>query len=110
MSIVNALYRYGSRISCLNLTLLHEWCDLNRLSNAYFDAKFKKTPFTPLLSEKVTCYNFVTNYPKSQIIGLSFKTLITFEFSTSRSERATIGYVIHLHVTNYSKSIDSNHL
>jgi hypothetical protein len=35
---------YGSRISCLNLTLLHEWCALNRLSNAYFDAKFKKTP------------------------------------------------------------------
>jgi hypothetical protein len=33
---------YGSRISCLNLTLLHEWCDLNRLSNAYFDAKLKK--------------------------------------------------------------------
>jgi hypothetical protein len=25
---------------------LHEWRDLNRLSNAYFDAKFKKTPFT----------------------------------------------------------------
>jgi hypothetical protein len=21
---------------------LHEWCDLNRLSNAYFDAKLKK--------------------------------------------------------------------
>jgi hypothetical protein len=33
---------YGSRISCSNLTLLHEWCDLNRLSNAYSDAKFKK--------------------------------------------------------------------
>jgi hypothetical protein len=27
--------------------LLHEWCALNRLSNAYFDDKFKKkTPFT----------------------------------------------------------------
>jgi hypothetical protein len=40
LSIVNALYR-------LRITdqLLHEWCDLNRLSNAYFDAKFKKTPF-----------------------------------------------------------------
>jgi hypothetical protein len=36
---------YGSRISCLNLTLLHKWCALNRLSNAYFYAKFKKTPF-----------------------------------------------------------------
>jgi hypothetical protein len=36
---------YGSRISCLNLTLLHEWCDLNRLSNAYFDAKFQKNTF-----------------------------------------------------------------
>jgi hypothetical protein len=33
-SIVNALY--GSRISCLNLTPLHEWCGLN------FDAKLKK--------------------------------------------------------------------
>jgi hypothetical protein len=44
LSIVNPLYRL--RISCLNLTLLHEWCDLNRLSKAYFDATFKKTPFT----------------------------------------------------------------
>jgi hypothetical protein len=35
----------GSRISCLNLMLLHEWCVLNRLSNANFDAKFKKIPF-----------------------------------------------------------------
>jgi hypothetical protein len=26
--------------------LLDEWCDLNRLPNAYFDAKLKKTPFT----------------------------------------------------------------
>jgi hypothetical protein len=32
-----------SRISCLNLTLLHKWCVLNRLSNANFDAK-KKHP------------------------------------------------------------------
>jgi hypothetical protein len=30
---------YGSRISCLNLTLLHEWCVLNRLSNAKLKKK-----------------------------------------------------------------------
>jgi hypothetical protein len=29
----------GSGISCLNFTLLHEWCVLNRLSNAKFDLK-----------------------------------------------------------------------
>jgi hypothetical protein len=44
-SIVNALY--GSRISCLNLTLLHKRCVLNGLSNTNFDAKLKKKqPFT----------------------------------------------------------------
>jgi hypothetical protein len=44
VSIVNALYslRITDQLfkEGLNLTLLHEWCDLNRLSNAYFDAKF----------------------------------------------------------------------
>jgi hypothetical protein len=36
---------YGSRISCLNLTFLHGWCALNRLSNANFDATSKKNTF-----------------------------------------------------------------
>jgi hypothetical protein len=45
LSIVNALYRLRITDQLFNLTLLHEWCALNRLSNAYFDAKFKKTPF-----------------------------------------------------------------
>jgi hypothetical protein len=26
----------------LNLTLLQKWCDLNRVSNAYFNAELKK--------------------------------------------------------------------
>jgi hypothetical protein len=45
---VNALYDtgYGSRISCLNLTFLHEWCVHNRLFNGYYEVKFKKTPDT----------------------------------------------------------------
>jgi hypothetical protein len=38
-SIVNVFY--GSRISCLNLTFLHEWCVHNRLFNANFENKFK---------------------------------------------------------------------
>jgi hypothetical protein len=38
-SIVNALY--GSRISYLNLTFLHEWCVHNRLFNDNFEDKFK---------------------------------------------------------------------
>jgi hypothetical protein len=33
-SIVNALY--GSRITCLNLMFLHEWCVYNRLLNSNF--------------------------------------------------------------------------
>jgi hypothetical protein len=45
LSIVNALYRLRITDQRLNLTFLHEWCDLNRLSNPYFDAKFQKTPF-----------------------------------------------------------------
>jgi hypothetical protein len=44
-SIVNALYRLRITDQLFKSTLLHEWCDLNRLSNAYFDARFKKTPF-----------------------------------------------------------------
>jgi hypothetical protein len=46
--IVNALYDtgYGSRISCLNLTFLQEWCVHNRLFNGYYEVKFKKTPDT----------------------------------------------------------------
>jgi hypothetical protein len=39
-AIVNAHTGYGLRISCLNLTFLHGWCALNRLSNANFDARF----------------------------------------------------------------------
>jgi hypothetical protein len=41
-SIVNALYRL--RIICLNVTFLHEWSVHNRLFNAYYEVKFKKTP------------------------------------------------------------------
>jgi hypothetical protein len=56
-SIVNALYR-------LRITELFksypftrvEWCDLNRLSNAYFDAKFKKTPFICCLGPIISYY------------------------------------------------------
>jgi predicted membrane protein len=48
-SIVSALYRvklespctaYGSRISRLNLTFLHDRCVLNRLSGAHYEVKF----------------------------------------------------------------------
>jgi hypothetical protein len=46
LSIVNALYRLRITDQLFKSYALHEWCDLNRLSNAYFDAKFKKTPFT----------------------------------------------------------------
>jgi hypothetical protein len=42
LSIVNAHTGYGLQFSCLYLTFLHEWCALNRLSNAYFDVKLKK--------------------------------------------------------------------
>jgi hypothetical protein len=44
LSIVNALYRLRITDQLFKSYTLHEWCDLNRLSNAYFDAKFKKTP------------------------------------------------------------------
>jgi hypothetical protein len=47
LSIVNALYRLriaDQLFSSYAFTRV-EWCDLNRLSNAYFDAKFKKTSF-----------------------------------------------------------------
>jgi hypothetical protein len=44
-SIVNALYGLRITDQLFKSYALHEWCDLNRLSNAYFDAKFKKTPF-----------------------------------------------------------------
>jgi hypothetical protein len=45
LSIVNALCRLRITDQLFKSYALHEWCDLNRLSNAYFDAKFKKTPF-----------------------------------------------------------------
>jgi hypothetical protein len=51
---VNALYRLRITDQLFKSTLLHEWCDLNRLSNAYFDARFKKTPFI--------CYSEQTVY------------------------------------------------
>jgi hypothetical protein len=50
-SIVNALYRLRITDQLFKSTLLHEWCDLNRLSNAYFDARFKKTAFTFIKSK-----------------------------------------------------------
>jgi hypothetical protein len=35
-----------------SFTLLDEWCDLNRLSDAYYDAKLKKkTPFIRKLAQ-----------------------------------------------------------
>jgi hypothetical protein len=40
LSIVNALYRLWITDQLFTSYDLHEWCDLNRLSNAYFDAKF----------------------------------------------------------------------
>jgi hypothetical protein len=43
LSIVNALYRLRITDQLFKSYALHQWCDLNRLSNAYFDAKFKKT-------------------------------------------------------------------
>jgi hypothetical protein len=49
LSIVNALYRLRITDQLFKSYALHQWCDLNRLSNAYFDAKFKKQPFTALL-------------------------------------------------------------
>jgi hypothetical protein len=45
LSIVSALYRLRITDQLFKSYALQEWCDLNRLSNAYFDAKFKKTPF-----------------------------------------------------------------
>jgi hypothetical protein len=45
LSIVSALYRLRITDQLFKSYALYEWCDLNRLSNAYFDAKFKKTPF-----------------------------------------------------------------
>jgi hypothetical protein len=42
LSFVNALYRLRITDQLFKSYALHEWCDLNRLSNAYFDAKFKK--------------------------------------------------------------------
>jgi hypothetical protein len=46
VSFVNALYRLRIRDQLFKSYAFTrvEWCDINRLSNAYFDAKFKKTP------------------------------------------------------------------
>jgi hypothetical protein len=57
LSIVNALYRLRITDQLFKSYALHEWCDLNRLSNAYFDAKFKKTPFICRSNKKLQ--NFV---------------------------------------------------
>jgi hypothetical protein len=40
LSIVNALYGLRITDQLFKSYALYEWCDLNRLSNAYFDAKF----------------------------------------------------------------------
>jgi hypothetical protein len=79
LSIVNAPYRL--RMSCLNLTLLHEWCALNRLFNAYFDAKFKKTSFSLYES------NFSSPDAK-------FTFRITFFFKLTRSNNVRINLTV----------------
>jgi hypothetical protein len=60
LSIVNELYRLRITDQLFKSYALHEWCDLNRLSNAYFDAKFKKTPFT-LKMENVKRRYYIDN-------------------------------------------------
>jgi isoleucyl-tRNA synthetase len=43
-SIVNALYRLRITDQLFKSYVLHEWCVHNRLFNAYYEVKFKKTP------------------------------------------------------------------
>jgi hypothetical protein len=52
--MVNALYRLRITDQLFKSYALHEWCDLNRLSNAYFDAKFKKNTLYSLFNEFVS--------------------------------------------------------
>jgi hypothetical protein len=42
-SIVNALYRLWITDQLFKSYVLHEWCVHNRLFNAYYEVKFKKT-------------------------------------------------------------------
>jgi hypothetical protein len=58
-----------SRISCLNLTLLHEWCDPNRLSSAYFDTKLKKTPF--IFFEVIAARSYIDDVLESHVVRLA---------------------------------------
>jgi hypothetical protein len=44
VSIVNALYRLRITDQLFKSYGLHEWCVHNRLSNAYYEVKSKKTP------------------------------------------------------------------
>jgi hypothetical protein len=48
--MVNALYRLRITDQLFKSYALHEWCDLNRLFNAYFDAKLKKNTFIVYLT------------------------------------------------------------
>jgi hypothetical protein len=64
LSIVNALYRLRITDQLIKSYALYEWCALNRLSNAYFDAKFKKTTFT---LTRVT--SLLPQLPYSKLLG-----------------------------------------
>jgi hypothetical protein len=55
LSIVNALYRLRITDQLFKSYALYEWCDLNRLSNAYFDAKLKKQPLYSSLFNEFMC-------------------------------------------------------
>jgi hypothetical protein len=45
-SIVNALSKLQITDQLFKSYVLHEWCVHNRLFNAYYEVKFKKTPDT----------------------------------------------------------------
>jgi hypothetical protein len=48
-SIVNPLYRLRITDQLFKSYILHEWCVHNRLLNAYYEVKFKKTPYRMIM-------------------------------------------------------------
>jgi hypothetical protein len=85
LSFVNALYRLRITNQLFKSYALHDWCDLNRLSNAYFDAKFKKTPFIYFWRE-------CSFFPRC-FVALGLRTLAT---------NCTLGKIMHFSPSIYN--------